>query len=334
MKINGFAAFGPRMKLEKFSYEKDIGENDVLVSVKYTTCTLGDTRFIDNFWGDTHYPLIPGAEIIGVIEETGKNVKSLRKGDAVGLGYQVGACFYCEYCLAGKEQFCQQQKLICLGEYGGFADSIIVDYRFVFKLSKNLVDPYVTPLMCSGLTVFSGIRKGSVRKGMKVGVIGVGNLGHLALQFLHKMGCSVTAFSHSEEKRDLMKKLGASETVDSISTSALHKIERQYDFLISTSSGPLDWSLYIKTLKPEGILCFVGLPPKEISFKAELLADYAQRSIIGNYVGSRKNMIDMLDFLSKNPVKAIGQVFNMEQVNDVVEKTRQNAISFSAILSN
>lgn len=334
MRINGLAVLKQGGKLQEFSYDNELSENDILVSVKHTTCSLGDTRFIDNFWEDTHYPLIPGAEIIGVIEEVGKNAKDLKKGDIVGIGYQVGACFECEYCLSGKEQFCQKQKLICISEFGGFADSIIVDYRFVFKLPDNLTDAFSTPLLSSGLTTFVGIKKGRVKRGMKAGVIGVGNLGHLALQFLNKMGCDVTAFSHSSDKNNLLKDLGASKIVDSINKAELEELERQFDFLISTSSASLNWSLYIKALKPEGKLCFVGFPLKEVSFKAELLADYAQRSVIGNYIGSRKDTIEMLGFASKHNIKAVGQEFKMSQANEVVEKVKQNLVTFSAILSN
>lgn len=334
MKINGLAVLKQGEKLQKFSYEKKLTEKDVLVSVKHTTCTLGDTRFIYNFWGDTLYPIVPGTEIIGVVKEIGNNVKDLKEGDFVGVGYQVSSCFECEYCFAGKEQFCRKQKLICLNEFGGFAETIIVDHRFAFKLPENLTDAFSTPLLSSGLTTFTGIYKGGVKEGMKVGVIGIGNLGHLALQFLNKMNCEVTAFSHSGNKSDLIKQLGARDIVDSTSESELEKLERQYDFLISTSSAPLNWNLYIRSLRPDGKLCFVGLPPKEISFKAELLADCAQREVIGNYIGSRKNMLEMLEFSSKHNIKAIGEEFKISDANEVVDKVKRNRMTFSSIISN
>lgn len=334
MKIKGLAVLKAGEKLQEFEYEKEITDNNVLVKIKYSTMTLGDTRFIENFWGDTKYPLIPSLEIIGEVQEVGKNINELTKGDIVGIGYQVSACFECEYCLAGKEQFCQKQKLICVSEFGGLSDSIIVDHRFAFKLPENLLDAFSAPLMCSGLTPFVGIKKAGVKEGMKVGVIGVGGLGHLAIQFLNKMGCIVTAFSHTTSKTHLLKELGASDVVDSTNEEELLKLERQYDFLISTSSASLDWNLYVKALKPEGTLCFVGLPPKEVSLKAELLADYAQRSIVGNYIGSRKDMKEMLEFASKHNIKAVGELFNISEANQVVEKVKNNSINFSAILEN
>ncbi|KKQ92240.1 MAG: Alcohol dehydrogenase zinc-binding domain protein [Candidatus Woesebacteria bacterium GW2011_GWB1_39_10] len=334
MIINGLAVLKQGDKLQPFSYEEELSENDILVSIKYSTCSLGDTRFIDNFWGDTKYPLIPSLEIIGEVKEIGKNVTGLQKGDVVGIGYQVSACFECDYCKQGKEQFCQKQKLICVGEFGGFADSIVVDYRFAFKLPENLQDAFSTPLMCSGLTPYAGIKKAGVKSGMKVGVIGIGGLGHLAIQFLNKIGCDVTAFSHTKSKEELLKKLGANNVVDSTNEIELQKLERWYDFLISTSSASLNWNLYVKALKPEGKLCFVGLPPKEVSLKAELLADYAQRSIIGNYIGSRSEMVEMLEFASKHSIKAVGEVFKMSEASEVVEKVKQNLVTFSAILSN
>ena len=132
----------------------------------------------------------------------------------------------------------------------------------------------------------------------------------------------------------MLRKLGANDIIDSTNETALKQLERRFDFLISTGSAPLNWRLYIKALQPEGILCFVGLPPKEVSFKAELLADYSQRSIIGNYIGSRKNMVEMLKFASKNNIKAVGQEFGMKDANNAVEKIKQHKVVFSAVISN
>jgi len=332
MRINAWAARKPGAELERFSYEKEVGRLDVLIATKYCSLTRGDLGFIDNFWGDSKYPLVPGCETFGVIEKTGIMVEDLRVGDYVGVGYQVFSCFQCEYCKIGKEQFCQKQKVIGVNEYGGLANHIIVDSHFVFKIPPKLRKLDYVPLLCSGLTVFSAIKKVNPKVGMKVGVVGVGNLGHLAVQMLDKMGCQVTAFSHSKEKEATLKKLGARYFVNSIDKEELEREARKYDLIFSTSTAPLDWPVYLKALKPQGNLCIIGLPAEEISFPAVLLADYAQRGILGSYIGSRAEMRELLDFAARHNIKAIVQAFPGEETNNVVSKMRNQEIPFSAVI--
>jgi len=334
MKITAWAVYNKDGLLKKFIYKKQLKPSEVYIKVKYCSLTRGDVRFIDNYWGDIKYPLVPGLEIIGTIKDKGDQVKTLNIHDIVGIGYQIYSCFHCEYCLSGKEQFCISQKLIPINELGGFADSIIIDYRFVFPMPLNMQTPSSTPLLCAGLTTFTAIKKAKVKKGMTVGVIGIGSLGHLALQFLNKMGCHVTAFSHSITKLKTLKELGAENIILSNNEKGLAQLERRYDFIISCSSENLNWELYIKALKPEGTLCFVGLPSDKISFKAELLADYAQKKIMGNYIGSRSDMKNMLNFASKNNIQAIIEKFPMEQVNHAIEKMKKGEFPFSAVLIN
>lgn len=332
MKIKAWAAQKPKAGLEEFYYEKVIGPLDVLIKVKYCSFTRGDVCFIDNFWSDTSYPFVPSSEAFGVIKKTGNEVKDFKVGDFVGIGYQMNSCFECEHCKAGKEQFCQKQKVLGVNGYGALAEHIIFDSRFVYEIPKELQKPSYVPLMCSGLTVFSAIKKGKVRPKMKVGVVGIGNLGHLAIQILSKLDCEVTAFSHSKEKEKDLRRLGAKLFIDSTDKKQLEKEEGKYDFILSTSSGSLDWPLYIEALKPEGTLCFVGLPEEAISFPAVLLADYSQRSILGSYIGSREETRELLSFAEKNSIQAINQIFPVQDVQEVVVKIRNKEIPFSTII--
>ncbi len=334
MKIHALAALGEKRPLEHFTYDKDVGPDDVLISILYTSCARGDVRFIDNFWGDSSYPMVPGGEVVGVVKQKGRNVRGLDIGECVGVGYQVGACFKCEYCKVGKEQFCGDQRLLFIHEFGGYAEAMVVDHRFVFTLPKNLCVADATPLVSSGLTVYTAIKKAGVTSGMNVGVVGVGNLGHLAVQFLHTMGAHVTAFSHTPAKEKILKKLGATRFIASNDEEELAKFKRHYDFILFTSSGSLNWELFIQTLTPQGTLCFVGLPPEKISFKAELLADYAQRSIMGNYIGSRNDMEEMLQYASKKHILAVCEEFPMCEANHVVDQVRKGTFPFSVVLSN
>ena len=330
--ISAWAAKEKGGLLKKFTYQSEIRPLETLVKVKYCSLTRGDIRFIDNFWGDIVYPVVPGLEIIGVVEETGSEVKNLKIGEYVGIGYQIGSCFKCEYCLSGKEQFCASQKVIPINGYGGLAEQIIVDYRFCFPLPKNLQTPEAAPLMCSGLTPFSAIRKAGVKRGMKTGVVGIGSLGHLTIQVLNKIGCDVTAFSHSKNKEVILNKLGVNKSSSSTDDKELSRFVRKFDFIISTSSASLNWDQYLKALKPNGTLCFVGLPPENISFKAELLADYAQKIILGSYIGSRKDMKDLLKFAAENEIKAVENIFPIKGINEAIEKMRNSEIPFSTVI--
>ena len=275
-----------------------------------------------------------GSEIFGIVKDKGREVKDLEVGDYVGIGYQITSCFECDYCKQGKEQFCLQQKVLSVNGFGGLADYIVFDSRFAFKIPNKLQTAAHVPLMCSGLTPYSAIKRVGVEPGMKVGLVGVGNLGHLALQILNKSGCKVTVFSHSKSKEKVLRDLGAQNFIDSTDIKALKKEEKKYDVILSTSSGTLDWESYFRMLTPQGTICFVGLPPDNISFPVTLLADYAQRRVQGSYIGSRAEMKELLDFASKHDIKAVAEVYPMSEANEVVTKIRNKEINFSAILEN
>lgn len=332
MKINAWAVKMPRGNLEKFIYEKKINPFDVLISIKYCSFTRGDIGFIDNFWGDTSYPLVPGYEIFGVIKDKGNKVQDFKIEDFVGVGYQVSSCFKCEYCKSGKEQFCKKQRLICVNEYGGLADYIVTDSHFAFKIPPELQKPSYVPLMCSGLTVYSAIKKAGSKPGMRVGVIGIGNLGHLAVQILNKMGCEVTVFTHSKNKIQILRKLGIKHFVDSTDKKSLEREKRKYDIIFNTSTALLDWPVYIGALKEQGSLMLIGLPAKDVCFPAVLLADYAQRGVLGSYIGSRSEMNELLSFASKHNIKALIGLFPSNQIESVVSKVRKGEIPFSSVI--
>lgn len=329
MLINGYAAKTAGAELTKFQYEKDIQSHEVLVRVHFVSMTLGDVRFIDDYWNETQYPFIPGAEIIGTVEETGKLVKDLCIGDTVGIGYQVGACFACEYCKAGSENYCKQQQLIGISHPGGLADRIVVDHRFVFRIPEELQPENAVSLMCSGLTVYSALKRFPLNPESVIGVVGIGNLGHLALQFLRAFKCRTTAFSHTPSKEQPARSLGANNFV---MTDGLAQIDDRFDLILVTTSGEMEVESYLRLLKPEGSLCFVGLPERGLSFKAEILADYASRSVRGSYIGNRQETGEVLSFAANNEIKANVEVFPFDEVNQAIEKMRKGQIPFSTVL--
>lgn len=333
MKIKAWAAMSPKAKLEPYSYEKEISNNEVQVDVKYCSFLKPDIFFIDNFWGDSNYPLVPCNEIFGIVSEVGKNVSNFKRGDFVGIGYQVYSCMKCEYCKVGKEQFCKKQKVIEVNKPGGLANNIIVDTNFAYKIPEKLQRPEYVSLMGYGLTSYSAIKNSELKPGSKVAVLGVGALGHIAVQILSKMGHNVTALSHSKDKKSFLEKLGVDNFVDPLEDADLEEYKGHFDFILVTSYFSYDWKKIIELLSPEGNLCFVGLPDEKISFPAYLLADYARRKVSGNYFGSRTEMKELLVFAQENDIKAEIQEFPVNQISVVEERVRNNSIPYCAVIN-
>ena len=332
MKITAYSVNGPGENPRPFVYERTPGRNDVLVKVSHCAIATGDIQMMNNAWGDSKYPLVPGHEIVGQVERAGANAAGLKIGDRVGIGYQLAACFTCEFCKAGQEQFCLQQKVVGVDEYGGLADHIIVDHRFVFKLPTKLESARSAPLLSSGLTVYSAIVRANLPAHATTAVLGIGGLGHLAIQFLHKMGHDVSAFSHSADKRPMVERLGG-KFVDSadIDTQATNN---KFDFILSTINAKLDLNAYLRMLKPQGKLCFVAQPPDGASLNVGLLYDYAQRTVYGNYTGSRKDMARMLSFSAKHDIGAIVEVMPFSEMADAIGMLKSGKIPMRLVLKN
>jgi alcohol/geraniol dehydrogenase (NADP+) len=333
LKIKAFAIKRAGGKAEPFRYERKLGRNDVLVKITHCGIARGDIQIIDNDWGDTKFPVVPGHEIIGTVEETGAEVINLKNGNRVGIGYQQEACFECHFCNEGYEQFCPKQKVIAVHSYGGLAEHIIVDCRFAFKLSPKLDSAKSIPLQSSGLTVYSGIIGARLAKDSMVAVLGVGSLGHLAIQFLRKMGHKVSAFSHSPKKREIINRLGA-EYIDSSSLYSLKGRNRQFDFILSTLNVGFDLDAYLKMLKPQGKLCLVAQPLEKLSMSVGLLYDYAQRSIFGNYIGSRADTIAMLAFSAKHNIQSDAEIMPFSRMNEAIELVRKRNVPMRVVLEN
>lgn len=333
MKIKAFGIKEKGGKAEPFYYERNVGDNDVRVKIIFCAIARGDIQFISNDWGDTKFPLVPGHEIVGIVEETGSNVTTLKVGDRVGIGYQQEACFECECCKEGNEQFCAQQKVIGVHYYGGLAEHIVVDNRFAFKLPPALHSANTVPLLSSGLTVYSAIIRAQLPANSVVGVLGAGGLGQLAIQFLNKMGHEVYAFSHSPDKKEMIEQLGAKFILSSNSNN-LTSINKKFDFILSTLNVQYDLDAFLKLLKPQGKFCVVATPLEKQSINLGLLYDYAQRTIYGNYVGSRKNMIDMLDFSVKHNIESEVDVMPFSEVNEAIEKVRTGKVKIRLVLEN
>jgi len=325
--INAYAVSRQGGTAEPFSYQRALGPNDVLVRVTHCSIARGDVQFIDNDWGDTRYPLVPGHEIVGLVDETGPAATGMKAGDRVGIGYQQSACFTCEFCRDGIEQLCPQQKVIGVDCYGGLADHIVVDSRFAFPLPSAIDSAKAAPLMSSGLTVYSAIARAELRDSAEVGVLGIGGLGYLAIEFLRKMGHRVSAFSHSPAKKAMIERLGA-EYVDSAKLADQTTLKRRFDLILSTLNTPFDLNAHLGMLRPRGKLCVVAQPLETLPISIGMLYDNALRSIYGNYVGSRSDMAAMLAFAAGHNVDSLVDVVPFTDVNQAIDAVRKgNAVA-------
>lgn len=333
MKIAAYAVTQPGGKPEPFFYERRMGKNDVLIKISHCAIATGDVQMINNEWGDSKFPLIPGHEIIGTIEQTGSIVAGLKKGDRVGVGYQLEACFKCQYCRDGNEQFCLKQKVIAVDFPGGFAKHIVVDWRFAFRIPFKLDSAKSAPLLSSGLTVYSAIIRAKLPKNSRVAVLGIGGLGHLAIQFLHKMGHEVSAFSRTPEKSEMIRRLGG-KFVDSSNLSGNADRLRKFDFILSTLNVDFDLNSYLRMLSPQGKFCVVAQSLNKLPLNIGLLYDYAQRTIYGNYTGSRKDMMNMLAFSAKHTIQSIVEVMPFSQMNEAIDLVKAGKVPMRLVLHN
>jgi D-arabinose 1-dehydrogenase-like Zn-dependent alcohol dehydrogenase len=332
MRINAHAIKQKGGRAEPFSYERGPGEREVVVRITHCSIARGDIQFIDDDWGDARFPLVPGHEIVGIVEDVGPEVTDLRPGGRVGIGYQQEACFECSFCRQGLEQLCPGQKVVAVDTYGGWADRIVVDGRFAFELPRELDSAESTPLLSSGLTVFSGILRAQLRPGSRVAVLGAGGLGHLAIQFLHQMGHSVAVFSHSPGKRELIARLGGAH-IDTSDPTHQTRHREVFDFILSTLNVPFDLGSFVRMLTPVGQLCLVASPLTAMALSGGLLNN-SRRSIYGNYIGSRRETRQMLEFSAEHGIKAIVDVMPVSRVNEAIARVRTREVLMGMVLES
>jgi uncharacterized zinc-type alcohol dehydrogenase-like protein len=336
MTIYAYAALAEKQNLEPFQYEPpDLGPYDIEVKISHCGICHSDIHLIDNDWGSSEYPLVPGHEIVGEITGMGSSVRHLEKGQRVGIGWQRSACLTCEFCERGEENLCPHSQATCVrdGNYGGFADVIRSDGRFVFPIPDNLSSSDVGPLLCGGITVYSPLRRYDVDPTMRMGVIGIGGLGHLALQFASAFGCEVTAFSTTAEKEDEAKSFGAHRFVCSTDSAAMKSAANSLDFMISTLYVDLDWEAYLAILRRNGKLCVVGgsRHPITAPFAAILTG---QKSICGSLIGGRAMIREMLDFAARHHIQAKTEIVSMSEANAAVDKVRMGKARYRMVLKN
>lgn len=333
MNINAFAALEAKQALTPFQYEaKELAPYEVKIDITHCGICHSDIHLIDNDWMISKYPLVPGHEIIGTVLQTGTSVTHLKEGMRVGVGWQSGSCSTCEWCMGGQEHLCAKNAATCNGRFGGFADTIVTDSRFAFPIPAGLSSETAAPLLCGGATVYSPFRNYDVKPHHKVGIVGVGGLGHLAIQFAAAMGCEVTAFTSSPDKAEELHKLGATRILNSTKRSELMRAASSIDFLLTTATAALDWNTFIGTLRPNGKLCFVGGTVGNLNFPVGLILG-GQKSVCASVIGSRQMITEMLNFSARHNISAITEQFALNDVNTALQKVRENKVRYRAVLT-
>lgn len=331
--VKAYAAYEPNGELRSFEYDPGpLKPHQVEVSVLYSGICHSDISMIDNAWGMTQYPLVPGHEIVGCISQVGEQVTRLKVGQTVGLGWHAQYCNDCQHCNNNDHNLCASAQPTIIGHHGGFADTVRADDNSLVLIPDGIDLASAGPLFCAGITVFNPLVQFDIKPTDKVAVIGIGGLGHLAIQFLKAWGCDVTAFTSSESKQKEALTLGAHRTLNSKDDAAISGAAGQFDLIISTVNVALDWNLYINTLAARGRLHFVGavLDPIDIQVFGLLMG---QRSISGSPVGSPAVITEMLDFALRHDIKPMIETFSFKDINAAVDRVRSGQAHYRVVLA-
>jgi uncharacterized zinc-type alcohol dehydrogenase-like protein len=327
MKVQAYAAMEKGGALVHYSYEaRAPGPFDIVIRISHCGFCHTDLHYILGEHYPSRYPLVPGHEIVGEVEAAGSMMKH-RLGQRVGVGYQYSSCLECYYCLRGKEHLCEKKRATVLSG-GGFADRIVADGRFAFEIPSAMRSEHASPLLCAGLTVYKTLRNAGVTPDDRVGVSGIGGLGHLAISFAAAMGCEVTAFSHSPEKEE-----------DAISLGARHFMsldqagKESIDILLVTSSSRLDAEKALGLLRKEGRMAVLSRGAEDMIVPAGSLM-YGERWMGGSITGSRADMIEMLAFAERHAIRPLVEIMPMAKCNEAMERMKANQARYRIVLSN
>lgn len=332
MEIQGWAAMGQGEPLKPHRYILEPEKHECLVKVLACGICHSDLHMIDDDWKRARYPLVPGHEVVGEVVEVGSHVSHLKPGTRVGIGWQRSACLHCRDCLAGDENLCDDNQGLITDGAGGFADHLVVDANFAFPLPDGVETSHAGPLLCAGVTVYSALRQAGMTSGQRVGVIGVGGLGHLAVQFASRLGNHVTVFTSSDDKAEFAHKLGAHDAVLVPRDEKPAAPSRPLDIILNTVAQPLPFNSYLRFLGTDGTLVFVAAPAKTSLVLPFLMNK--RRRIMGSLIGGRATMLDMLQQADLHGIQPTIETFPFSRINDAIQKVRDNTIRYRAVLTH
>lgn len=331
-RIRAWAAHASNRPLEPYAFEAgEVGADEVEVAVEYCGICHSDLSMLENEWGMTAYPFVPGHEAIGRVVALGRHAQGVRIGQRVGIGWNAASCTHCPQCLSGEQHLCTTVQGTIMGRPGAFAERIRAHWLWVIPIPGGVDPAAAGPLLCGGITVFSPLLLHDIKPTQRVGVVGIGGLGHMALKFCNAWGCEVTAFTSSRAKYEEAKSLGAHHVVSSREPAALKSIASTLDLIIYTPNAPVDWSALIATLRPKGTLHVVGAVTEPIPVNVfELIA--GQLSISASPTGSRSAIDTMLDFAARHAIAPVVEHYPMSRVNEAMNHLREGKARYRVVL--
>jgi uncharacterized zinc-type alcohol dehydrogenase-like protein len=331
MGFHAWAAHREKGALKPFVYEPEpLAATDVEIRISHCGICHSDVHLVDGDWGVGRYPMVPGHEIVGTVADAGPAVRHLALGQRVGVGWQRSACLECEWCVSGQENLCAREVATCVDQHGGFAERIRVDGRFAFAIPEALTSEGAAPLLCGGVTVYAPLSRWA-RPATRVGVVGIGGLGHLALQFARAMGCEVTAISTNPEKEAEARAFGAHHFVATREPKALRAASQTLDLVLSTAFLAPDWKGLLRALRPNGVLCLVGAPDEPLPLDPGAILG-RQLSVTASAIGGRPAIREMLEFAARHGVAAKVQPRPLAEANAALGDVRQGHARYRVVL--
>ena len=336
----GYAAMHAGAALKPFQFDRQsVGPHDVLIHIRYCGICHSDIHQARDEWGGSRFPMVPGHEIVGTVVEVGTDASKFSKGDTVGVGCFVDSCRTCSSCQEGLEQYCENGMILTYNgldtqgapTYGGYSNQIVVDERYVLRIPSSLALDGAAPLLCAGITTYSPLKHWAVGRGHRLGVVGLGGLGHMAVKIGRALGAEVTVFSRSASKRHDAERLGASHYVATDNDNALACLSGTFDFMIDTVSAHHDYNAYLDLLTRDGTMILVGAPSDPLPLGAFHLI-LKRRRMVGSLIGGIQETQDMLNFCADHHIVSDVEVIPIQQVNEAYDKILKGNVRFRFVI--
>ncbi|MDR3476872.1 MAG: NAD(P)-dependent alcohol dehydrogenase [Gammaproteobacteria bacterium] len=337
----GYAVKSAKDAFEPFDFKRrTVGPKDVLIQIMFCGICHSDIHQVRNEWGGATYPMVPGHEIVGKVTQVGQDVKKFKVGDLAGVGCFVDSCRECANCKADEEQLCEVHTAFTYNgteqdlktpTFGGYSSQIVVDEDYTLKVSPKLSLANVAPLLCAGITTYAPLRRYHVGKGKRVGVIGLGGLGHMAVKLAASMGAEVTVFSTSQSKEQDAKRLGAKNFVVTKDPKNLVALADSFDFILDAVSAPHDINMYLNLLRLGGALVLVGVPEKPLELSAFSVIG-KRRIVTGSLIGGIRETQEMLDYCAENNITADIELIPIQKLAEAYERTVKSDVRYRFVI--
>src|ERR671917_507432 len=336
-----YAAQDAMTPLEPFHFERrEVGEHDVLIDILFCGVCHSDLHQVRNEWGGSIYPMVPGHEIVGRVSRAGAEVSKFKEGDLAGVGCFVDSCRTCRNCREGEEQYCENHLVSTYNgtekdektpTYGGYSTRIVVDEDYALRIPESLPPANAAPLLCAGITTYSPLRRFKVGEGQRVGVVGLGGLGHMGVKLAASMGARVTVFSTSPNKEQDARSLGAHDFVVTREPGWSEALTGKYDFVLDCVSADHDINLYLNLLRREGALALVGLPEKPMQVGAFSLITNG-RALAGSMIGGIRETQEMLDYCAEKGISSDVEVIPVQRIEEAYERTVRGDVRYRFVI--